>query len=401
MISIYTEFDRAQHWIKCYRGRLPHFACVLGFTETALIEGISAAGQHPSDRLLTAHADAEFLLNGSCPDVTFPLPPLIAGVSPTVISRAIVQALEIPTFLINAGLPQSLSVPSQVLSKTIARCVSTGEALPIALVQDLFAQGLAIGRDWSRRYPGQVLMIGECVVAGTTTALAVLMGLGIDAVGRVNSSHPTCNHAQKLALVRQGLATVQSSSLTNRPQTPNSGGYEWGGSVLALLAAVGDPMQPVAAGMAIGASEASGVLLAGGTQMLAVYAVAQALATAQNLPWNPDQVVVGTTRWVAEDPSGDTVGLARSIGRVPLLGTGLNLAGSRYESLRRYEQGFVKEGVGAGGCAIAAALYQNWSNQRLVETIEDLIHAIDVRKRLLEIDPRVDRADSGPDEIGT
>ncbi len=378
MISIYTEVDRAQNWIDRYRGRLPHFACVLGFTETALIEGISAAGQHPSDRLLTAHADAEFLLNGITPDVTFPLPPLIAGVSPTVISRAIVQTLKIPTFLINAGLPQPLSVPSQVLSTTIARCVSTGDALPIAVVQDLFAQGLAIGRDWSRAHPGEVLMIGECVVAGTTTALAVLMGLGIDAVGRVNSSHSTCNHAQKLAVVRQGLERfrTRSKTLASRPQTPNSGGFDWiqgVDPVFQLLAAVGDPMQPVAAGMAIGATVQSGVLLAGGTQMLAVYAIAQALVVSQNLAWDPDQVVVGTTRWVAEDPSGDTVGLARAIGRVPLLGTGLDFSTSRYEGLRLYEQGFVKEGVGAGGCGIAAALYQDWSNQRLVETIEDLL----------------------------
>ncbi len=376
MISIYTEFDRAQHWIDRYRGQLPHFVCVLGFTETALIEGISAAGQHPSDRLWTAHADAEFLVNGISAAVTFPLPPLIAGVSPTVISRAIVQALKIPTFLIDAGLPQSLSVPAQILSKTVARCVSTGDALPIALVQDLFAQGLAIGRDWSLRYPGQVLMIGECVVAGTTTALAVLMGLGIDAAGRVNSSHPTCNHTQKQALAMEGL--LRAKILTNRPQTPNAGGFD-PERVFRVLAAVGDPMQPVAAGMAIGASQASGVLLAGGTQMLAVYAVAQALATAQTLPWNPDQVVVGTTRWVAEDPSGDTVGLARSIGPVPLLATALNLSSSRYESLRLYERGFVKEGVGAGGCAIAAALYQDWSNSMLVETIEDLIHLINLQ----------------------
>jgi uncharacterized protein (TIGR00303 family) len=362
MISIYTETARAQDWVDRYRGVQPHFACVLGFTETALIAGISAAGKEASDRLLTAHADAEFLLNGISDTVTFPLPPLMAGVSPTVISRAIVQKLQIPTFLIDAGLPQPLSVPSQVLSKTPARCVSTGCAMPIEMVKVLFDQGLAIGRDWSQRYPGQVLLIGECVVAGTTTALAVLLGLGIDAAGKVNSSHPTCNHGQKLGLAMQGLARLRDDD-----------------SVFSLLAAVGDPMQPVAAGMAIGASLKSGVLLAGGTQMLAVYAIAQALTSSHNLDgdqtlaWNPDNVVVGTTRWVAEDRSGDTVGLARAIGNVPLLATALNLGSSRYEALRLYERGFVKEGVGAGGCGIAAALYQDWSNQTMVDAIEGLV----------------------------
>jgi uncharacterized protein (TIGR00303 family) len=359
MISVYTAVDRGQDWLHRYAGKQPHFACVLGFTETALIPGISAAGKEPSDRKLTAHADAEFLLNGVSNKVQFPLPPLIAGVSPTMISRAIVQTLQIPTFLIDAGLPQPLSVSAQVLSQTPARCVSSGQALPIATVRDLFAQGLTIGRNWAEQYPGQYLLIGECVVAGTTTALAVLLGLGIDAAGKVNSSHPTCNHAQKLALVQQGLIHLNSRDLPDY-------GFQ-------LLAAVGDPMQPVAAGMAIGATVQSGVLLAGGTQMLAVYAIAQTLALEQSLDWIPDNIVVGTTRWVAEDQTGDTVGLAREIGSVPLLATRLNFMESRYEQLKLYEQGFVKEGVGAGGCSIAATLYQNWSNQRLVRAIEDLL----------------------------
>ena len=49
---------------------------------------------------------------------------------------------------------------------------------------------------------------------------------------------------------------------------------------------------------------------------------------------------------------------------------------SRYEQLRMYERGFVKEGVGAGGCAIAAALYDNWDNQYLVQVIEDLLSMV-------------------------
>ena len=153
-------------------------------------------------------------------------------------------------------------------------------------------------------------------------------------------------------------------------------------------------MQIVAAGMAIAASRSSGVLLAGGTQMLAVYALAQALALAQgdagqlrtsvaksstgvneqhSLVWHPKQVVVGTTRWVAEDPTGDTVGLAQDIGSVPLLATGLSFATSRYPQLLAYEQGYVKEGVGAGGCAIAAHLYKNWDSVQLLQAVEGLI----------------------------
>ncbi|MFM6897960.1 MAG: TIGR00303 family protein, partial [Microcystis panniformis] len=68
-----------------------------------------------------------------------------------------------------------------------------------------------------------------------------------------------------------------------------------------------------------------------------------------------------------------TVGVARLIGKIPLLATQLNFSASKYPVLQAYEQGFVKEGVGAGGSAIAASLYQNWTNQDLVKAIENLI----------------------------
>lgn len=106
--------------------------------------------------------------------------------------------------------------------------------------------------------------------------------------------------------------------------------------------------------------------------MLAVYALMQALAQAQNVVWNPDAVVVGTTRWVAEDPTGDTVGLAKLTGAC-LLASELSFASSQFAALRAYEQGFVKEGVGAGACAITATLYQNWGQEELLTAIEAVL----------------------------
>ena len=120
-------------------------------------------------------------------------------------------------------------------------------------------------------------------------------------------------------------------------------------------------------------------MLAGGTQMLAVYALISAIAQTYALLWQPEEVVVGTTRWVAEDPTGATVDLALSLekasltqsGRTPpLLATHLSFADSRYPQLRAYEQGFVKEGMGAGAACIAAHLSQNWQQHQLLAAIE-------------------------------
>ena len=53
MINIYTQVSIGEAWLHRYRGKLPIFACVLGFTETGLIPGISAAGLTPEDRQYT------------------------------------------------------------------------------------------------------------------------------------------------------------------------------------------------------------------------------------------------------------------------------------------------------------------------------------------------------------
>ncbi|MBD2497810.1 nicotinate mononucleotide-dependent phosphoribosyltransferase CobT [Nostoc sp. FACHB-280] len=362
MIRIYTQIEQGKVWIAKYGGCLPVFACVLGFTETALIPGISAAGRTPEDRNYTACADAEFLYYGAEHQPQYPLPPLTAGASPVLISRAVVEGLTIPVRLFNGGLPLFPAVPVIDLGGAPAKCLSTGKAMELATVEHLLEQGLIWGDRLAAEVPQSYVILSECVVGGTTTALAVLTALGIDAMGKVNSSHPTCNHQQKWQVVQSGLQHI-----------PNDA------DPLQILAAVGDPMQVVLAGMAIAASRRCGVLLAGGTQMLAVYALTTAISQAYNLFWQPAEVIVGTTRWVAEDPTGGTIDLALSLDNSskhqgiipPLLSTQLSFANSRYPQLQAYEQGFVKEGVGAGAACIAAYLYQNWQQSQLLAAIED------------------------------
>ncbi|MBE9125924.1 MULTISPECIES: nicotinate mononucleotide-dependent phosphoribosyltransferase CobT [unclassified Coleofasciculus] len=374
MIRIYTQLKQGHQWLQQYQGRPPVFACILGFTAAGLIPGISAAGATPADRKYTAIADAEFLINGPTPHPRYPLPPLDIGASPVLISRAVIEACNLPVYLFNAGLPQPPAVPAIDLGGVPANCLTSGNALPLDTVKHLFEQGVKWGQKLAAIAADGYLIIGECVVGGTTTALSILTGLGIAAAGKVNSSHPTCNHAQKWEIVQVGLQRAR---------------LEHGYAIdpFQLVAAVGDPMQIAAAGLVMGASRSSGVLLAGGTQMLAVYALAEALAQPRVLGdrfklkgiepdsflWQPTRVVVGTTRWVAEDSTGDTIGLAQAIGGVPLLATELSFATSQYPQLRAYEQGYVKEGVGAGGCAIACHLSKGWNSMELLQRIEALV----------------------------
>jgi uncharacterized protein (TIGR00303 family) len=361
MIRIYTQIQKGKKWLQKYRGRKPIFGCILGFTDTGLIPGISAAGATPQDRQYTCLADVEFLYNGLKPQPQYPLPPLEAGASPVLITKAIIDTLNIPLYLFNAGLTNKPTVPTIDLGGAPARCLTSGLALDLATIQHLLEVGSYWGQKLADEAKDSYIILGECVVGGTTTALAVLLGLGIAAIGKVNSSHPECNHGQKLALVRQGLqvAGLSSPLPVSKP--------------LKLIAAVGDPMQIVAAGMGMAASLKVGVMLAGGTQMLAVYALMGALKEKLSLLWRPENIVVGTTRWVAEDPSGDTIGLAQEIGSVPLMATQLSFSESCYPQLQAYERGYVKEGIGCGGCAIAANLYKDWNQTQLLKAVEDLL----------------------------
>lgn len=361
MIKVYTQSEKGQAWLSKYQGSCPQFVCVLGFTQTALIEGISAAGKTPEDRRYTAIADAEFLIKGHQTAYHYPLPPLIEGVSPVYITRAILEDLNIPIHLFNAGLPLAPVVPYIDLKGYPANCVSTGKALPLTLVKQLFKKGLVWGEKLSKNNHNSYLILSECVVGGTTTALAILTGLGIDAMGKVNSSHPHCNHQQKELIVKQGLINAKLNPKQDLIDP------------FFLVASVGDPMQIVVSGMAISASLNSGVLLAGGTQMLAIYGLIKRILQVENLKVNLDNIVIGTTRWVAEDPTGDTIGLAHLLEDVVLMATQLNFTNSSYQTLRMYEKGFVKEGVGAGGSAIAASLFKQWTNEQILTAIERLI----------------------------
>jgi uncharacterized protein (TIGR00303 family) len=350
MIVVHTQPQLSQAWLDQYRHQRPHFACVLGFTATCRIPNISAAGLTPADRELTALADGEFLSRGIHPRYQYPLPPLIAGASPAIITKAILSVLDIPITILNSGLPQIPSFDCVDLGGQPAACLSTGQAMSIELVRHLWQQGLVWGSKLIATAP--YIVIGECVVGGTTTALALLTGLGIKADGKVNSSHPQCNHQQKKLLVAQGLQQISAHATA------------WD-----VVAAIGDPMQIVTAAIAIAASEQGGVLLAGGTQMLAVYTLILKLAPDCHL----ERIAVGTTGWVTQDRSADAVGLAESLAPAMFFSAQMQFSNSGCEQLQVYDQGFVKEGVGAGGAAIAASLYRDWNSNDVLQATENLL----------------------------
>jgi len=137
-----------------------------------------------------------------------------------------------------------------------------------------------------------------------------------------------------------------------------------------IIAKVGDPMIPFVAGMAGAASRSSSVLLAGGTQMAAV------LALALQIGLDRDNIAVGTTSYVADDPSADFGKMISRMPRIPALVVDPGLKDSKHAGLQAFAGGFAKEGAGAGGCIISAMLKTGMSRA-------ELLHAADAEYKRL------------------
>ncbi len=339
-----------------HKGARPLFCCVVGYTAICELPGISAAGATPEVRRFTAPADVETLAHGRARCIDgIPSNPL-GPPGPVVITRAALRLADIPFCFVDAGLLVEADAPCHQLGRAPGLDIRLANGVDGAA--DLFAAGRVLGRELGAGV--DYLVLGESVPGGTTTALALLLALGFDARGRVSSSSNQDSHQLKNALVDQALTRAWPNG---RPTDLDP---------LAAARAIGDPMQPAAAGLALGALERCPVLLAGGTQMAAVLALMTALEQRAGREVSPERLAIVTTRWVATDPAADLTGLAKQIGPVPVMAVNLSFATSRNLGLRRYEEFLVKEGVGAGGIALAALLQTGLGPTDLIAVIEEV-----------------------------
>lgn len=336
--------------------RSPLFVCTVAYTATVRIPGISAAGATPELRELTAAADAELLLHGApvCMD-GLPCNPL-GPPGPIVITLAALAEAQIPARVVDAGSSTRPTGRVRTIGDRPGDTIVSGRAVPNA--RDLFEAGLALGRELAEET--DYLILGESVPGGTTTALAILLALGISAESRVSSSLAENSHPLKLSTVREAFraAGIRKGSLRADP--------------IEAIARVGDPMQAAQAGIAIAAARRIPVVLAGGSQMAAVCAVIAALSGRDGQAIPPGRIGVATTGWVARDTTADVPGLFAEIGAFTAVAADLNFSISRHAPLRRYEAGLVKEGVGAGGAAVACLLRTRCTAAGLTSAIDRL-----------------------------
>ena len=332
VLLAHNEF-KAEAFLGEIDGKKPLFVCTIATTETAKISGISAAGKYPEFTDYTPPADAELLLLGKCKCIAgVPVTP--DGIpTPALITLSALRLADIPVLVASGGLRVKPHIPLLDLGGNPGRDIRTGNA--VDNVDEVVQRAIIAGENLAKT--ADYLVIGESIPGGTTTALGVLSAMGVIAEGKVSSSMPDNPHELKAETVRAGLSAAGESfgSLAKNP--------------VRAISCLGDPMMPAFAGLVIGAAAQVPVLMAGGTQMSAVLAIVKAL--------NPDvlcNVAIGTTRWIISDRSSDLKGIVAQISDVPILAADIDFSPSGFAGLKAYENGIVKEGVGAGGAAIAA-----------------------------------------------
>jgi uncharacterized protein (TIGR00303 family) len=328
----------------------PVFVCVISYTATSEVPGLTVAGANPELVKYTSPADSEFLYYGHCKCINVVPATPDGKPTPALITRAALQLAKIPFLVVDAGAKIKPSIPFVSFGLEPGRNIVKENAMDIQSVRQAFDNGVLFGRQLAGL--SDLVVVGESIPGGTTTTLAVLGALGIDARFKVSSSMPENPHDLKNKVVASAMEKA---------------GVAFGGikSPFEAVSTFGDPMMPSVAGIAHGAlAGGSRVMLAGGTQMTAIVAILKRLGKPLK------GLCIGTTSYVAQDPSSDLKGLVRR--QVPVLSCDLHLGESSKPGLQAFAKGFVKEGVGAGGVSIAAMLKSKGriTGKKLLRAIE-------------------------------
>ena len=341
-IICYGNKQNAENFINSLERKRFTFSLVTSYTETCEIPGITIAGADKEFLKFTSPADAEYLSYGKCKCIdSIPMSP-DGKPTPALLTKVALNTSKIPHFVINAGSKIAPDVPSFDSELPIGKNISESSALTLDDVRNAVEFGKIIGKSISKAT--DCLVIGESIPGGTTTALATLRGLGIEA--SVSSSMPKNPIEIKNNVVSSALKRKKSDD------------------AFEIIAELGDPMIPVCAGMLSEASKNCRVILAGGTQMTAV------LAFAKKVGYEKNNTAIGCTSYIIDDKEALFLETVKQIDDIAVLAIDPMLSDSQFHGLRSYSEGFVKEGAGAGGSLIASVLKTGRSSQRLLELIE-------------------------------
>jgi NaMN:DMB phosphoribosyltransferase len=329
----------------------PMAAMVIGNSMLSAVKGVSAAGATPEDTLFTPNLDARLILSGTEEGKDVPVSPL-GCVSPAVVVHALFGMCGIEPVVVNAGLVHR---PDFVCTDVYGE-VGQDPRHDFALKDPrlLYRRGVKVGTQWGTY--ADLLILGECVPGGTTTALCVMKALGYNA--SASSSFPVSPTALKGEICNAVLKRIRDAGVDTK-------------DAFEVMKYAGDPMMPVVSGIVRGFREANSkrgsignVVLSGGTQMLAVCALIKAIGDEM-----PPFI---TTKYVRDDKSAAIEDGIRQIGAKCIF-VDPHFENIGIPPLERYCKGEVKEGTIFGGSILLAHLL-GYSEEEIRTAIRDFMN---------------------------
>ncbi len=328
------------------------FLLAASVTRTCEIEGITQAGI-PGKIPLTPTLDAEFLVTGKVFSLANMAETATGIPTPGLITRAVHTLTPFSDLkIIDLGLdalPQQIDV--EALGLTPSPSITDETAFDAKAV---FEKGKAYAKSY--RPTGDYVILGESTPAGTTTAQAAVMALGLETDGLFASSFKEAPLAIKKTTIAKALSKIR----------PNMSIYE-------KLGHTADQTLLFSAGFMLEASKRFKVVLAGGTQMAAALLIADRLSTKEEIWFDPRNITLCTTGWIARDGASNINALLKQLSfRVKAVYAAFLYEDAVIPVLRLYDEGEAKEGVGAGA-AIAYGYMQGLTQQQITARVEALM----------------------------
>lgn len=324
-----------------------YFILSAGYTKTALIEGITVAGL-PGFIEYTPALDMEVLYYGypkSMPDIAkMPEGPP----SPVLLAMAVKKLAPFSLSFIDTGLSVKPKCPSVVIDSKPSESILNGANIDS---KKLYDEGKRYAKEIKNS--NSFFILSECVPAGTTTAFAVTKALKVECDGYFSSS----SFDKKTYSLKD---EVVSSALKNNLYNEND--------VFDVLSKFGDTMQPFVAGLASELSKDRLVVLGGGTQMAALCAVIKKLDNGADF----ENIALMTTKWIFEDKNSNIAQLLKNIDpKINAFYADFDFKLSTFKNLNLYDEGFVKEGIGAGAI-ISYGYLKGVEKEAIVQGVEEI-----------------------------
>uniref|UniRef100_UPI0040471B7A nicotinate mononucleotide-dependent phosphoribosyltransferase CobT n=1 Tax=Aliarcobacter sp. TaxID=2321116 RepID=UPI0040471B7A len=342
-------------FLEFLRGKKATFLLSASVTKTCEIPNISQAGI-PGCLYLTPTLDAEFLCTKqvrSMPDIA----QTPKGVpTPALITRAVHELSAFSNIeILNLGLetlPQISHFKIHNFAIKPSGRIDDGAKIN---AMEVFQKGLDFGQTF--KINDDYVILAESIPAGTTTANATALALGYECDGYFSSSYKNSPNDIKNNTIEKALKRVNLD-----------------GDLFDNISCVSDNMIIFNAGFILG-SRANNlkVILAGGTQMAAVLLVVNSILRSMGGELDSSNIALCTTKWINKDENSNIKALLEQLDfSINAYASDFDFSLSNHPSLKLYDQGEAKEGVGCGG-ALCYASINGLSKDQVTRKIESFL----------------------------